>query len=87
MRVEVGKIFLRRILGNLPTHGIKGAFRFAVTHGADPGSATPPEIDFTGVFPGQDINFCSDLPSSASEIQLSLALLQLLPALERIYVL
>ena len=33
---------------------------------------------------GPDINFCGDLPSRASEIQLSLAQLQLSPALEKI---
>ena len=31
---------------------------------------------------GHDINFCGDLPSRASEIQLSLAPLKLSPALE-----
>ena len=36
---------------------------------------------------GHDINFCGDLSSSASEIQLLLDLLQLSPALEKLYVL
>ena len=36
---------------------------------------------------GHDINFCGALPSRASEIQLLLALLQLSPALEKLYVL
>ena len=36
---------------------------------------------------GHDINFCSDLPRRASEIQFSLALLQLSLALEKLYVL
>ena len=33
---------------------------------------------------GHDINFCSDLPRGASEIQFSLALLQLSLALEKL---
>ena len=37
--------------------------------------------------PGHDINFCSDLPRRASEVQFSLALLQLSLALEKLYVL
>ena len=36
---------------------------------------------------GPDINFCSDLPSRASEIRLSLAPLKPSPALEKCYVL
>ena len=36
---------------------------------------------------GQDINICGDLPSTASEIQFSRALLQLSAALEELYVL
>ena len=36
---------------------------------------------------GHDVNFCSDLPRRASEIQFSLALLQLSLALEKLYVL
>ena len=35
---------------------------------------------------GHDVNFCSDLPCRASEIQFSLALLQLSLALENLYV-
>ena len=35
---------------------------------------------------GHDINFCSDLPRRASEIQFSLALLQLSLALEKLYI-
>ena len=34
--------------------------------------------------PGHDVNFCSDLPRRASEIQFSLALLQLSLALEKL---
>ena len=34
---------------------------------------------------GHDVNFCSDLPRRASEIQFSLALLQLSLALEKLY--
>ena len=36
--------------------------------------------------PGHDVNFFSDLPRRASEIQFSLALLQLSLALENLYV-
>ena len=36
------------------------------------------------VSPGQDVNFCSNLPRRASEIQFSLALLQLSLALEKL---
>ena len=36
---------------------------------------------------GHDFKFCSDLPRRASEIQFSLALLQLSLALEKLYVL
>ena len=36
---------------------------------------------------GHDLNFCSDLPSRASEIQLSLAIFQLSLGLEKLYVL
>ena len=35
---------------------------------------------------GHDVNFCSDLPRRASEIQFSLALLQLSLALEKLYI-
>ena len=35
---------------------------------------------------GHDVNFCSNLPRRASEIQFSLALLQLSLALENLYV-
>ena len=36
-------------------------------------------------YSGHDVNFCSDLPRRASEIQFSLALLQLSLALEKLY--
>ena len=36
--------------------------------------------------PGHNVNFCSDLPRRASEIQISLALLQLSLALEKLYI-
>ena len=36
---------------------------------------------------GPDVNFCGDLPSRASEIQLSLAPLKPSPAIENLYVL
>ena len=36
--------------------------------------------------PGHDVNFCSDLPRRASEIQFSLALLQLSLALVKLYI-
>ena len=35
---------------------------------------------------GHDVNFCSDLSRRASEIQFSLALLQLSLALEKLYI-
>ena len=35
---------------------------------------------------GHDVNFCSDLPGRASEIQFSLGLLQLSLALEKLYI-
>ena len=35
---------------------------------------------------GHDVNFCSDLPRRASEIQFSHALLQLSLALEKLYI-
>ena len=38
-------------------------------------------------YTGHDINFCGHLPSMASEILLSLALLRLSPALQKLYVL
>ena len=38
-------------------------------------------------YAGHDVNVCSDLPRRASEIQFSLALLQLSLALEKLYVL
>ena len=40
----------------------------------------------TMVLSGHDVNFCSDLPRRASEIQFSLALLQLSLALEKLYI-
>ena len=65
------------------------------------GSSVWSSIDVTGLeikFPpgspiaslkarsGHDVNFCSDLPRRASEIQFSLALLQLSLALEKLYI-
>ena len=38
------------------------------------------------IYTGHDVNFCSDLPRRASEIQFSLALLQLSLALEKLYI-
>ena len=35
---------------------------------------------------GHDVNFCNDLPRRASEIQFSLAILQLSLALEKLYI-
>ena len=41
---------------------------------------------FVYICAGHNFNFCGDLPSRASEIQLSLALLKLSPILERLHV-
>ena len=38
------------------------------------------------ISPGHDVNLCNDLPRRASEIQFSLALLQLSLALEKLYI-
>ena len=41
-------------------------------------------VTFNETFSGHDVNFCSDMPRRASEIQFSLALLQLSLALEKL---
>ena len=43
-------------------------------------------LEINHTYAGHDVNFCSDLPRRASEIQFALALLQLSPALEKLYI-